>query len=296
MTTIKTPNRAADLMDKIAEQIIDSILAGIASGKWTKPWNAREGLATNAITKKQYSGGNLLYLWMMEEDQGYKHGLWATYKQWESIEAQVRKGEHGIQLVKWNTKICKDHAPDERCHQCGRMFPSVFTVFNADQVDGFDAPSLDEVLSGDQRIAGAEAFFAEQGSIIRHTTEGRAYFRPSTDEITMPLFEVFHSPEAYYGTLGHEHIHWTGAKARLDRDLDTKFGSDGYAMEELIAELGAAMLCGHLGIVDTPRTDHAEYLSHWARILGADSKALWTAASKASAAVQFLISKTTKEA
>lgn len=278
-----TMSKSAEVMENVAAQIIKSIESGIATGKWEKPWKGGS-IATNAVTGKQYKGGNLIALWVLGEDFGSQ--FYATYKQWQSVDAQVRKGETGIKLVKWIEKKCRDHGDDVICNQCGRMIPSVFTVFNSTQVDGWSAPTGD-VSEGD-RIASAEEYLNGVGATIKHSDEGRAYYRSSDDSITMPHFEMFKTAEGYYGTLAHELVHWTGHESRLNRDLKNKFGSDAYAAEELVAELGSAMLCATLGVEQEPRPDHAEYLAHWVSILKNDYRTLWTAASKASKAVEFI--------
>ena len=112
----------------------------------------------------------------------------------------------------------------------------------------------------------------------------------------MPTFEAFVSPDAYYSVLAHELCHWTGAKPRLDRDLAGRFGTEAYAMEELIAELGAAFTVGHLGLACEPRTDHAPYIASWLRVLGSDPRTIITAASRAQAAADYLIAKADKTA
>ena len=105
----------------------------------------------------------------------------------------------------------------------------------------------------------------------------------------MPSFSAFRSPEAFYCVLAHELTHWTGAKARLDLDLSGRFGSDAYAMEELVAELGAAFVAGHLGLSPVPRTDHAAYIASWLKVIRSDPRAIITAASRAQAAADYLI-------
>jgi antirestriction protein ArdC len=126
----------------------------------------------------------------------------------------------------------------------------------------------------------------------------QAYYQPSTDSIHLPFRETFlqtetSSPEEnYYSTLFHELTHFSGAKGRCDRDLTGRFGSSAYAMEELIAELGAAFLCGHFQMSSTPRADHAQYLANWLSVLKSDKRAIFTAASKASQAVDYLTSRT----
>lgn len=144
-------------------------------------------------------------------------------------------------------------------------------------------------------IERAEAFVAATGAVIHHGGS-RAFYRPSTDDIHLPPREAFigtatsTAAEAYASTKLHELTHWTSAETRCNRQLGRRFGDDAYAMEELVAELGAAFLCADLGITDTPRADHAQYLDHWLRVLKADKKAIFTAASKASQAKTFLAS------
>jgi antirestriction protein ArdC len=276
--------KSNEVMEAVASRIIASIEAGIVNGEWKKSW-AGGAIAMNAVTGNQYRGGNLIALWVFGED--FKSGYWATYRQWQSIGAQVRKGETGIRLIKWSPIPCKDHGPDERCQSCGKMVPNVFTVFNAAQVDGWDG-NPENIRNEDERLADAEDFIKATGAAIEHSDEGRAYYRPSTDSITLPRFESFTDAEAYYATAAHELIHWTGAESRLNRDMEGKWGDDSYAGEELVAELGSAMLCATLGISENPRPDHAQYLKFWVGRLRDDYRLLWNAASAASKAVQYV--------
>ena len=276
--------KSNEVMEAVASRIIASIEAGIVNGEWKKSW-AGGAIAMNAVTGNQYRGGNLIALWVFGED--FKSGYWATYRQWQSIGAQVRKGETGIRLIKWSPVPCKDHGPDERCQSCGKMVPNVFTVFNAAQVDGWDG-NPENIRNEDERLADADDFIKATGAAIEHSDEGRAYYRPSTDSITLPRFESFTNAEAYYATAAHELIHWTGAESRLNRDMEGKWGDDSYAGEELVAELGSAMLCATLGISENPRPDHAQYLKFWVGRLRDDYRLLWNAASAASKAVQYV--------
>jgi antirestriction protein ArdC len=142
-------------------------------------------------------------------------------------------------------------------------------------------------------IERAEAFVAATAAQIDHGGT-RAFYRPSTDSIQLPPREAFigsptRSPaESYYSTLCHELVHWSSAESRCNRQLGKRFGDHAYAMEELVAELGAAFLCADLQITDDPRADHAQYLAHWLSIMKEDKKAIFTAASKASEAAAFL--------
>lgn len=272
-------------IQQVADAIIRSIEDGLVTGQWSKPWKALS-LPTNASSGKAYKGGNTIGLMIAAENAGYSSNLWATYKQWASLGAQVRKGEKGTVGIKWVQATAENEDGDKVT--TGRMFPSVFHVFNAEQVDGFEIPSGDDGLSEDERIANADEFFATLPIVVKHGGD-RAYYRPSSDTIHLPEFGAFVDPQSYYSTRGHETIHWTGAASRLARDFSGKFGSEAYAFEELVAELASAMLCAYLGISETPRPDHAQYLASWLKVLKNDAKALWSAASAASAAVEYVI-------
>ena len=138
-----------------------------------------------------------------------------------------------------------------------------------------------------ERIEQAEAFFRTIGADVRHGGN-QAYYRPSEDHIQMPPFQAFKENVSYYSTLAHEHTHWTAKADRCDRQLGKRFGDSAYAAEELIAELGAAFTCAHLGLSTEPRADHAQYIASWLRVLKADKRAIFTAASKAQQAADYL--------
>jgi antirestriction protein ArdC len=161
-----------------------------------------------------------------------------------------------------------------------------YSVFNVAQVDGYNPPKVPELSAG-ERIEQAEGFFSALGADIRHGGD-RAYFCPDTDHIQMPLFEVFKDPAAYYAVLAHEATHWSGAKHRLNRQLEGRFHEQAYAAEELVAELGAAFLCADLGLANEPRPDHAAYVATWIKVLKNDRRAIFTAASRAQEAVDWM--------
>lgn len=279
--------KANDVMEDVAKRLIESLEQGAVTGEWKRPWAGVSGIAMNATTGVQYSGGNLMILWLLGEQFGSQQ--YATYKQWQSVGAQVRKGEVGITLIRWVPKKCNDHGENEQCTQCGRMLPVAFTVFNSAQVDGWDGTVQNE----ENRIDDIEAYLNSVGATITNVAGSGAFYRRDVDTITLPTFESFESAEAYYATLAHELVHWTGHKDRLNRTFGDKFGDDKYAAEELVAELGSAMLCATLGISDAPRPEHAQYLKHWVSILKNDYKLLWTAASNARQAVEFITSNAT---
>ena len=166
-------------------------------------------------------------------------------------------------------------------------------VFNAAQVDGYE-PASPPALPTIERHAGADVLIQASGASIHHGSHQACYV-PSRDQIHLPPEGAFRDAESYYGVALHELIHWTGHEHRCARDLRHRFGSEAYAAEELIAEMGAAFLCAELGITPEPRIDHARYIESWLRVLKSDKRAIFTAASKASQAANYLRSRLTAE-
>jgi antirestriction protein ArdC len=173
-------------------------------------------------------------------------------------------------------------------------FLKAYTVFNIEQIDELPAhyyARAENAVNPDERIAHAEGFFAATGADIRHGGNS-AFYSPSMDFIQMPEFEAFRDAERYYATLAHECTHWTRHGSRLDRDLGRKsFGDEGYAREELVAELGAAFLCADLGLRLEDRDDHAAYIGSWLRVLKNDKRAIFQASAHAQKAADFLQAK-----
>jgi antirestriction protein ArdC len=314
-----------NLYQSVTGQIIELIETCQASGR-ELPWH-RAGadifLPVNATTGSRYQGINVVSLWASAEINQFTTGTWATYKQWQSIGAQVRKGESSTLGV-----FYKKYVPSQKSvagaaeKQSGRFedrgdenssvdnsgdigpekeprprwFARAFRVFNADQVDGYEPDEHSEELPEEslvERIARAETLVETTGATIGHGG-GRAYYNPTGDYIQMPGMVRFRdtetstATEGYYATLFHELTHWSGHKGRCDRDLTGRFGGASYAMEELVAELGAAFLCAELGISTQPREDHAGYLAHWLEVMREDAAAIFTAAAKASEAAKYL--------
>lgn len=281
--------KADDTFEAMTAEFIRRIEDG-AAGDWSKPWiDLGEGLPKNASTGVTYKGGNVWLALASADRHGWSGQWWATYKQWEALGAQVRKGEKGTTLIKWGRTECKSHGSDEMCNRCGRMYATAFTVFHAEQVDGWEAPAAESMtLTELERHDRADKWFEQVGARV---VEGgdRACYSPGSDTISMPRPEQFRDAPSYYATLAHEHGHWTGAKSRLARDLSGRFGSESYAMEELVAELTAVFVCAELGITATPREDHAAYLANWVQVLRNDVKALWKACSEAQRALGFMV-------
>lgn len=272
-----------DIHRKITDQIV-AALETVSPADWRCPWHkAGGGLPTNAITRKSYRGVNILSLWCAEQSAGYGDSRWATYLQWAEAGAQVRKGERSSLIV-----FYKDHRvePDAEGDDGRRFIARANFVFNAAQVDG--AAATDSVSpDGATPPPVFDRFVTETGAIV-HETESTACYVPSLDEIRMPPRAAFHSTTGFTSTLAHELVHWTGAKARLDRDLTGRFKTEAYAAEELVAELGAAFTLATLGLPSEPHQQHASYIASWLTLLRSDNRAVFTAAAKASQAVDYL--------
>jgi len=214
-----------------------------------------------------------------------------TYKQAEAIGAQVRKGEHGS-LVVFADRFTKTETADNgEAVEREIPFMKAYTVFNVEQIDGLPARyQTKPETKGEplQLIENTERFFNATGATFRHGGN-RAYYAPAADIIQLPAPEAFKDAESYAATKAHELTHWTKHPSRLDRDFGRqRFGDEGYAREELVAELGAAFLCADLGITSEPRDDHAAYIGHWLKVLQNDKRAIFQAAAHAQRAVDHL--------
>lgn len=282
-----------DIHQHITDQIIAMIERG--AGEFSLPWHNGTGAIMrpcNVASKKAYNGVNILALWAAAAHQGYTSGIWGTYRQWSDAGANVRKGEKASYIVFYKEVECAAAEGGESEESDKRLFARASAVFSAEQVDGFALPTNDRP-SDVQPVERADTFVRATGAQVVHGGS-RAYYRPSTDSIHLPPREAFvgsvtsTASESYYATLLHELTHWTSHQARCDRQLGKRFADDAYAMEELVAELGAAFLCADLGITQEPRADHAQYLECWLKVLKADKKAIFTASSKASAAANYL--------
>lgn len=287
-----------DVYSRITNRIVAELEKGVRP--WMKPWNAEHALGR--ITRPlrhngvPYQGINILSLWMDETLKGFAAPIWMTYRQALELGAHVRKGEHGS-LVVYANSITKNDMDADTGEQPAQQiyFLKGYTVFNAEQIEGLPAQyyALAE-KPGDsmQRVEHAENFFAATGASITHGGN-RAFYRPLTDTIHMPPFEAFRDAESYYATLAHETTHWTMHASRLDRDFSReygskRFGSQAYAIEELMAELGSAFLSADLGLALEPREDHAAYIANWLEVLKNDKHAIFTAASHAQRAADFI--------
>ena len=279
-------------------EVTASLIAAIERdpGKPQMPWR-RAGaplwMPVNALTGQHYRGINVVTLWVAAESRNYTQPIFATYKQWQEMGAQVRKGEKSSLVIKYG-EYETDPDPDCEGDDGKRVYAKAANVFNCAQVDAFTQPSLPEALGPVERIERAAQFIANIGARIEIGGD-RAFYRPSTDTVHMPEEGLFTGTatmtrsESWHAVEAHEVVHWTSHKDRCDRQLGKRFGDRAYCAEELVAEIGAAMLCAELGITEgQPRPDHAQYLAQWLELMKADGKAIFTAAAAAGRAVDYL--------
>lgn len=265
--------------------VTNSIIADLEKGvvSWVKPWktgNAGGIMPMNAATKRPYSGVNIPILWHAQISRGYPTAGWMTYKQSLPLDAHVKKGEHGTTVVFTKKLHIKEKDSDEEKRI---SMLRTYTVFNVAQIEGLPPEPIE--ASKVQPQNDAMQFIDATKADIRIGGD-RACYVPSQDFIALPPEQAFMGREHHLATALHELGHWSGAKHRLDRDLSGRFGTQQYAAEELVAELTAAFLCAHLGIKGELR--HAGYIENWIQLLKEDNRAIFTAASKASQAADYL--------
>jgi len=287
------------MTNTIYQTITDNILRQIeaGAGDFKMPWHrgTATGLPVNAATGNEYNGSNVMVLWCAAMAKGYASNTWATYKQWQSLGAQVRKGEKSTTGIYFST------FEKEQDGKITRLpFAKALTLFNADQVDGWIGAAPKDAIDITTRLDAVDTLVANLGVTVKH--EGtRAFYHRTSDTVYMPMREAFtgtntiNATEAYYATLLHEIAHWTGAEKRLDRTKGKTYGDEAYAYEELVAELAAAFLCCKLGVTNEPRADHAQYLASWLKVLKSDPRAITKASADAQRAADFIIGKEREE-
>lgn len=272
-------------MKDVYQEVTNKIISALENveGSWEMPWHkVGGGMPYNIASKKPYRGINIALLYM----EGRSSAIWATYKQWKDKGFQVQKGEKGTQIVFFKPVSKKETNSEGNEEEKKFLIAKQYTVFNAEQTDYVDdTPVI--VMTEAERIANAETYIKNTGAEIKHGGN-KAFYSPSYDMVQMPNREQFKTTDGYYSVMFHELTHWTGSKKRADRDLSGRFGDNKYAAEELVAEMGAAFVCNNLSITTEPREDHAKYIKSWLKVLKDDKRAVFTAASKAQAAVDYL--------
>jgi antirestriction protein ArdC len=274
------------LYTKVTDKILQLLETGCPP--WVKPWSSTAGrnIPCNAISNRAYSGVNTLLLWTSQV-QGFQFPRFLTFGQAKRLGGSVRQGEHGFKIYfvkKMQTK--KENPEDEP-----RNFTILreYTVFNVEQCEGLPdnvvTPEPPKIINKERRHQLADYFLACTKANIREGA-GEAYYNPNSDYISLPGWSQFHGRDSFYDVAFHELTHWTGHNKRLARDLKNRFGTRQYAAEELIAELGSSFLCAEFGFDTT--NQNAAYIQNWIDLLREDNRAIFTAASHASKAADYL--------
>ncbi len=282
-------------MPTVPEIITESVLKQLEQGvaPWRKPWTT--SIPRNLISKKPYRGLNVFLL----ATRGYGSPFWLTFNQAKQLDAHVRQGEKSTLVSFWKfSEYAGENRDTGETENKTSALLRYYRVFNIEQFAGLKS------LHGDnhkpvQPLAECESIADWMPNPPRIEQHSQAFYRPSADMVGMPSRNCFESPEAYYSTLFHELTHSTGHKSRLNRfeenSTDHQFGSESYSKEELIAEMGAAMLAGMAGISHTTLANSTSYLQSWINRLKSDSRLIISAASHAQKAADYILGKTQAE-
>lgn len=281
-----TEKPKTDFYQVVTDQVIEALEAGVKP--WACPWDVTQssGLPENFSTGNEYTGMNVMLLWMSAQMNQFGSNQWLTFKQAQALGGNVIKGEKGTHIFFYKMlekeKIVNGKEKKEEIPML-----KTFVVFNLDQIEGVEKTEPQEIVVRDplELRQDIEFFFEATGAKISYSGQ-KAFYRPSTDEIVIPDRERFDSTANLYATVMHELTHWTGHKSRLERTKGSKFGSKDYAFEELIAELGAAFLMADFGIVG--EVQHESYIACWLEVLKGDKRYIFQAASKATKAHKYL--------
>lgn len=279
-----------DMYQAVTNEIVAALEQGVAP--WVKPWSEEaDPIPVNVVSQRPYRGVNVLLLNLKSLFAGYSRNRWLTYRQAAEVGGQVKAGEAGVRILYYQLRKVPARIEvfpwrDDRDEIEERVIPLIraYTVFNIEQVKGLPTPP--EPQQDWQAEAVAEELIQRSGAQIRHGGFS-AYYLPAEDRIQLPPPAYFRTASTYYSTALHELTHWTGHPTRCNRQLASRFATDAYAMEELIAEIGSAFLCAHSRI--DGRLQHASYLEHWLKVLRADKRAIFVASTRAQQAADFLI-------
>ena len=290
MSTRKFQSSGQSPAARITQEIIARLEAG--TRPWIKPWRGLPVSRPLRACGTPYRGMNVFWLWMVADMCGYASPFWMTYNQASKLRGQVRKGEKSTIAIfyKSYTKEVESSEPGD-VNEGTRRVLKAYPVFNADQIEGlperfYRRPEPVQV-NPEQRIEALERFFRQTKAEI--VTGVRASYSPVHDRIEMPPFECFDDAVSYYGTLAHELTHWTAHPSRLSRSFNNKaWGDEGYAKEELVAELGACFLAADLGFEPVVREEHVAYIQCWLKVLKNDKRFIFNAAALAQRAVEFV--------
>lgn len=300
----KTKTRTAKPRRDIASEVTDRIIASLEAGTvpWAKPWTAAGLLPTSIASGKPYRGINVWLLSLTALERGYSSPYWLTFRQAQERGGSVRKGEKGTLVVFW--KLLDVDRKDEASGETTKAkIPLMrhFTVFNLEQTEGVKLPARFDLATDDAEPVAVDAAVTAvlegyvDGPTVRYVRQDRAMYSPTDDVITLPELDQFKSSAGFASTAFHELSHSTGHASRLDRfdrsGAPQHFGSERYAKEELVAEMGAAML-GAIASVDVELDQSAAYVANWLEALSNDRSLVVSAAQLAQKAVDRILGTT----
>jgi antirestriction protein ArdC len=272
----------------VTESIIKQLESGVAP--WRKPW--RTEIPANLVSKKEYRGINIFLL----ASQGYSSRYWITYRQAQALGGSVTKGQHGSKVVFWKIdEYRKENKKTGETENRKSILLRYYNIFNLEQCEGIKSPEPVHLIHPIEQCKHIVNSMPKRPSFEQ---DSRAFYRPSTDTVGMPSRSAFESAEKYYSTLFHELTHSTGHPSRIGREgimEHNPFGSEDYSKEELVAEMGAAMLCGVVGIESRTLDNSASYLQSWINRLRSDSRLIVSAASQAQKAADYILARTAVE-
>lgn len=281
----------ASLYEAVTARLIELMEQGVKP--WALPWKSGTGKATglvpaNAATGRAYTGINILLLLVESHSRGWSNG-WMTFRQANTLGARVRKGEKATTVVFTSFREGKTQEGAPEGTEAKKVpFLKRYYVFNLAQLENLpeEYRQPDKAMPDDDERLDALRNLVRFSGVTIDYNSARACYRPKDDIVEMPPYGSFNSDDAFAATLNHELVHATSHPARLQRNLGKRFGDEAYAMEELVAEMGSAFLCAHLGFQH--ERESAAYLEHWLKVLKADSRAIFTAAAAASKASDWL--------
>lgn len=280
-----------DIYQSVTNQIIAALETG--TPPWVCPWQAGSGdlAPANLSSGRPYRGINVLLLNLRAMSAGFSANRWMTFQQARSLGACVRKGEEGTPVVFFKMLERDGNMPSAANHPLGRKVVPLlrtFTVFNTAQIDGLPEALVPIPAAAPKWNACevAELILLASQADIRHGGS-RAFYSPSQDVIQMPGRASFDSADGYYRVALHELTHWSGHPSRCNRVLSSRTHIEAYAFEELVAEMGSAFLMNYAGL--SSHVHHASYIESWLQALRNDKRLIFTAASLAQKAADYLL-------
>lgn len=298
----------SEIRQQITDRIVEALRAGTAP--WRRPWSdlTNTGSPANVVSRRSYSGVNTLLLQLIAQERGWSSRWWGTFRQWQELGLRIKARPSTVKPGEWGTRIvfCKavakklaherngeEKGREDQEHDSRFFLLRTYCVFHAEQVEG---DGIENHLARPRTTTAFEDYRPAE-EVIQATNArieyvgNRAVYFPQEDFIRLPPKQAFESQKEFYSTALHELLHWSGHESRLNRlTKNFRFGDAAYAFEELVAEIGGCFLCNEVGVPQSTKLDNqAAYLASWLNVLHADPSAIFSAASQASAAIDFIL-------